>query len=264
MGVHGISGSCRRPDCGTPWRSGLVCEPCRAAISAHGHRSAADGQSLAESSDVRLRAAVHRGGVRPPVVVVGQRPRRECAPTSSLPIGARHNRPRSGNLCVMPLVLVTGISGSGKSTVCSELQARCYEAHDTDQHANAVWVRRATGEIAATQSGPEMRSPDWLAQHEWTMARDRIEALAERAGSRTVFLCGMTKNSPRCPTSSRGSSFSRLTLRHFDVVWRRGRRTILARHRMSWLRSRNGTASPKTNIASTAQSSSTPRAPCAK
>ena len=96
--------------------------------------------------------------------------------------------------------------------MCGELQARGYEAHDTDLHGNAVWVHRETGEIAATQSGPEMRSPDWLGQHEWTMVRDRIEALAERAGSRTVFLCGMTKNQ-----SEMSHLFTRVVFLSIDV-----------------------------------------------
>ncbi len=94
----------------------------------------------------------------------------------------------------MPLVLVAGISGSGKSVVCIELQARGYEAHDTDLEGNAVWVHRETGEAAAVDPGPNVSAPEWLEQHEWRVVRHKVEAMAENAGNRTVFLCGMTAN----------------------------------------------------------------------
>jgi thymidylate kinase len=94
----------------------------------------------------------------------------------------------------MPLVLVTGISGAGKSAACVELQERGYEAHDTDLEGNAVWIHRETGVATAVHSPPERRPPEWLEQHEWRIVRHRVEALAERTCKRTVFLCGMTAN----------------------------------------------------------------------
>jgi dephospho-CoA kinase len=94
----------------------------------------------------------------------------------------------------VPLVLVTGISGSGKSAVCDELKRRGFDAHDTDSEGNAVWVRRATGEVNATPAAPPVRSPEWLAAHEWRVVVDTVEALAERAGDQAVFLCGSTAN----------------------------------------------------------------------
>jgi hypothetical protein len=60
-------------------------------------------------------------------------------------VARHHRRPlaaasRIGHSGRVPLVYVTGISGAGKSAVCHELKRRGYEAHDTDEENNAVWV----------------------------------------------------------------------------------------------------------------------------
>jgi hypothetical protein len=89
--------------------------------------------------------------------------------------------PATGKLSIMPLVLVTGISGSGKSAVCAELKRRAYEAHDTDQDGNAVWVNRKTGEVTAMSAAPNVKSAEWLDEQAWSVVPERVEALAERA-----------------------------------------------------------------------------------
>ena len=40
----------------------------------------------------------------------------------------------------MKRVLLTGMSGTGKSTVINELAARGYQAVDTDDHGLSEWV----------------------------------------------------------------------------------------------------------------------------
>ena len=51
----------------------------------------------------------------------------------------------------MSLFYVTGISGTGKSQVLKELQARDYEAHGTDEHGFANWVNKSSREIEMLQ-----------------------------------------------------------------------------------------------------------------
>ena len=96
----------------------------------------------------------------------------------------------------MPLVLVTGISGSGKSAVCVALQQRGLEAHDMDLDGIAAWVHRASGVPApmtdVADSGA--RTAEWLAAHEWRVVPSRVEALAQGSGDQSVFLCGMASN----------------------------------------------------------------------
>jgi hypothetical protein len=94
----------------------------------------------------------------------------------------------------VPLVYVTGVSGSGKSAVCNELNRRGYEAHDTDRDENAVWVNRTTGEVTAVAGAADRSRPGWLKDQEWRVVPSRVQALAGRAGDRLVFLCGSTAN----------------------------------------------------------------------
>lgn len=94
----------------------------------------------------------------------------------------------------MPLVYVTGVSGAGKSAVCDELTRRGYEAEDTDRGENAVWVNRKSGAVTTPRAVPDVRPPDWLEEHEWRVVPSKIEALAEGAGGRMVFLCGSAAN----------------------------------------------------------------------
>ena len=94
----------------------------------------------------------------------------------------------------MSLVYVTGISGSGKSAVCSELNRRGYEAHDTDLEGNAVWVNRTTGEVTAVAGAADRSRPGWLNDQEWRVVPSKVQALVARADDRQVFLCGSTAN----------------------------------------------------------------------
>jgi dephospho-CoA kinase len=94
----------------------------------------------------------------------------------------------------MSLVLIAGISGSGKSAVCVELLRRGYKAHDLDLDGNCVWVNRETGGVLPAEASRSAESPVWFEQHDWCVVPTKVSAIAERAGSRTVFLCGMTKN----------------------------------------------------------------------
>jgi dephospho-CoA kinase len=93
----------------------------------------------------------------------------------------------------VPLVLVTGLPGAGKSAVCDELCRRGYEAHDTDREGNAVWVRNETGEII-TQADAGDRPVDWSDDREWRLVHSKVAALARRGQRRLVFLCGSTAN----------------------------------------------------------------------
>jgi len=91
-------------------------------------------------------------------------------------------------------VLVAGISGAGKSAVCVELQRRGHEAHDLDLDGNAVWVDRETGEVSPADASQSAESLDWFERHDWCLVPEKVRGIAERAGRRTVFLYGMTKN----------------------------------------------------------------------
>lgn len=92
----------------------------------------------------------------------------------------------------MPLVWVTGNSGTGKSTVCELLQARGHVALDADEDGFSCWIDRDSGEIAADP--PDPVPAGWLDRYGWAIVRERVEALVEESRSQVAFLCGSAEN----------------------------------------------------------------------
>jgi nucleoside-diphosphate-sugar epimerase len=94
----------------------------------------------------------------------------------------------------MPLIYVTGISGSGKSSVLEELRSRGLTAYGVDEDRYGRWLDRASG--ARVELPPGMQPADlheWYADHEWVLDIEKIAELKERSdrGNETVFLCGV-------------------------------------------------------------------------
>jgi|GEM_PF-314546 len=94
----------------------------------------------------------------------------------------------------MALVYITGISGSGKTTVRNELRRRGYIAYGTDEDDLAHFYNNETGERIRHHVTAEDRTQEWRAQHTWKVERAAIERLREEAQDTPVFLCGVVAN----------------------------------------------------------------------
>lgn len=94
----------------------------------------------------------------------------------------------------MPLYRVTGISGSGKSTVRNHLRARGYETFSTDEDGYASWFDNETGEEYRRRTTSAERTPEFGRRYGWKLPRDRVEPLTTDAPERPVFLCGAVAN----------------------------------------------------------------------
>lgn len=97
----------------------------------------------------------------------------------------------------MPLYYITGIAGSGKSTVLSELRDRGYEAYDVDERGpvTAKWHNDVTGFVHPKSSvKKEDRTPEFLAAHSWKVPRQEVIELAQQAETKTIFLGGSIAN----------------------------------------------------------------------
>ena len=92
----------------------------------------------------------------------------------------------------MPLFLITGLPGSGKSTVCVGLKARGYESYDGDEDRLAKWYDNETG--LAVEVGIEECTPEFLRTHSRDISRETVKRLAAEAGDKPVFLCGDPEN----------------------------------------------------------------------
>jgi len=94
----------------------------------------------------------------------------------------------------VPLVYVTGISGSGKSSVLEELRARGFSAYGVDEDGYGKWLDRISGEkrqLPAGREGLDMHR--WFDAHAWVLDVDKIAVLKERSdrANETTFLCGV-------------------------------------------------------------------------
>lgn len=91
----------------------------------------------------------------------------------------------------MPLFLITGLPGTGKSTVCAELKARNLEAYDADEDHLAHWFDIAGNPVREID---EQRTPEFVAVHTRDIARQTIEDLAAQAANQPIFICGNPEN----------------------------------------------------------------------
>ena len=97
----------------------------------------------------------------------------------------------------MPLIFITGISGSGKSTVRRELRNRDYEAYGTDEDGLAHWVNSTTGAVTLTATAND-RSVEFMASNDWRFDVGLIGRLAQTAEDKLVFVCGAVQTKLMC------------------------------------------------------------------
>ena len=84
----------------------------------------------------------------------------------------------------MKRVLLTGMSGTGKSTLTGELAARGYKAVDTDSDEWCEWVTvPADGVRPGVTAGPD-----------WVWREDRIQRLLATEDAAVLFVSGCKSN----------------------------------------------------------------------
>ncbi len=86
----------------------------------------------------------------------------------------------------MKRMLLTGMSGTGKSAVIAELAARGYKAVDADNDAFSEWAEVA--DDVGARGSPVAPNRDWV----WR--EDRIQALLSTEDAEVLFLSGCANN----------------------------------------------------------------------
>jgi dephospho-CoA kinase len=93
----------------------------------------------------------------------------------------------------MPLFYITGISGSGKSTITSELKRLGYEAYDIDDMAS--WYNEVTGEFELDNWLDSVnRTGEFYKTYSWKVPREKVEAITKSDAGKTIFLSGSVAN----------------------------------------------------------------------
>ena len=91
----------------------------------------------------------------------------------------------------MPLIYVTGISGTGKSAVCDALRERGYRSYDADRDGFKSWYSRSTDKLSTDQRSWADATSEWRGRYWLKIDPEKVEVLAASAGiAEPVFLCG--------------------------------------------------------------------------
>lgn len=85
-------------------------------------------------------------------------------------------------------ILITGISGSGKSTIIMELTKRGYQTVDLDTSNTCIWVNKITGEETFYQEGA---GADWIEQHRWQVVTPKlISVISSFSPEKDIYVSG--------------------------------------------------------------------------
>ena len=87
----------------------------------------------------------------------------------------------------MQRILITGMSGTGKSTLIGELAQRGYDAVDTDSTDWCVWVYSRADDLP----------PGVRPGQEWIWREEKIQALLEDSDRDVLFVSGCVSNQGR-------------------------------------------------------------------
>ena len=92
-------------------------------------------------------------------------------------------------------ILVTGVSGTGKSTVYVELKKRGVEAIGIDENTElSYWVNKKTKEVVAWEKD---FTDEFISNHDWVCNVPVLSDLVEKA-KKTVVVCGSSDNIVEC------------------------------------------------------------------
>ena len=89
----------------------------------------------------------------------------------------------------MKNILITGVPGSGKSTICSLLKNQGFNAIDgLSRNGLMHWVNKTTQSF--DQYKPDAGF-EWLMNHIWKWDEEKLEELINKNSSSPIFICGV-------------------------------------------------------------------------
>jgi len=86
--------------------------------------------------------------------------------------------------------LITGVAGTGKSTLAKELRRRGYAAYDTEE-GFSYYIDKKTGERCAY---PKQPSQEWYDGHERVFDERVLMNLMKKHADEPLFICSITAN----------------------------------------------------------------------
>jgi adenylate kinase family enzyme len=86
--------------------------------------------------------------------------------------------------------LITGVAGTGKSTLAKLLAKRGYAAYDTEE-GFSYHINKQTGERAVYPANP---TPEWYESHERVFDEKVLMNLFKKHADEPLFICSITAN----------------------------------------------------------------------
>jgi broad-specificity NMP kinase len=86
--------------------------------------------------------------------------------------------------------LITGVAGTGKSTLAKELRQRGYAAYDVEE-GFSYHINKQTGEKASYPTNP---TPEWYENHERVFDEKVLMNLMKKHRDEPLFICSITAN----------------------------------------------------------------------
>jgi dephospho-CoA kinase len=86
--------------------------------------------------------------------------------------------------------LITGVAGTGKSTIAKELRQRGFAAYDTEE-GFSYYVDKQTGERCTY---PKQPSQEWYDGHERVFDEKILMNLLKKHADEPLFICSITAN----------------------------------------------------------------------
>lgn len=86
--------------------------------------------------------------------------------------------------------LITGVAGTGKSTIAKQLRKRGYAAYDTEE-GFSYYIDKRTGERCAY---PKQPSPEWYQNHERVFDEKVLMNLLKKHSAEPLFIASITAN----------------------------------------------------------------------
>ncbi|NIO44896.1 MAG: AAA family ATPase [Candidatus Aenigmarchaeota archaeon] len=96
-------------------------------------------------------------------------------------------------------ILVTGVSGSGKSAICNELKKLGYRAYDIEEiHGLFNMINKSTGKITDLKDY-DKHNLECIKQHDWICDKKKLQKLISKNVKKNVlnnvvFYCGTASN----------------------------------------------------------------------
>jgi hypothetical protein len=91
----------------------------------------------------------------------------------------------------MNAVMITGMSGAGKSTIAAVLAQRGLVSIDADDDSVLARSVDPAGNVVEDPAAPDFA---WLAQHSWGWNPARLDELIQGAAPATLYVCGGAAN----------------------------------------------------------------------